>query len=223
MRMLADNMGTPPLLICWMLCCSCGACEEQRTGGGAGAEAPRQPSCGSGQQADAGRAARVRALLANVQAGRKLWARSPRGLNICFIDEGIPSLSTDGVITLDRRASEAENAARLGHLLLHAAEGPPLPNRIPASRSCAEVVRQALGAEARAHALELTLRRQLGVPARRGHAFEGAFWAAPAPRRVELLRAHFQAHPHGGPGLPGYVTAYTLRCEEQKRAAREAP
>lgn len=202
--------------------CSCRACAEPPPGEAA-AGGGQPPRCGPGQKEDPNRTLVINALLAITKAGRGLWARSPRQLRVCFIDSGIPSLATNGVITLDRVASDSENAARLGHLLLHAAEGPPLPDKIAASRSCDDVVRFALGAEARAHALELTLRRQLEVPPRQGHPFEAAFWAAPPARRVELLRAHFRANPEGGPGLPGYVSAYTQRCEAQKRSAARKP
>ncbi len=208
-------------LACLLVVCSCRGCGERHAAGDAAAAARGQTSCGHGQQEDPARAVRIRALLAGVEAGRGLWARAPGRLRICFIETGIASLSTDGVITLDRRAGDAECAARLGHLLLHAIDGAPLPAAIPPSRSCDLAVRHALEAEARAHALELTLRRQLGVPPRTGHPFEAAFWAAPAGRRVELLRAHFVAHPEGGPGLPGYVNAYTRRCREMKQESKE--
>ena len=214
-------MKLAALLACLLMVCSCRACGEQRSAGDTSV-IPRKPArCGPGQHDDPARATAIRALLATAKAGRGLWSRATVSLRICFIESGIPSITTDGVITLDRRATEAECATRLGHLLLHAAEGPPLPDRVAPSRSCAEVVHDALGAEARAHALELTLRRQLKVPPRGGHPFEQAFWAAPAPRRVELLRAHFKAHPAGGPGLPGYVNAYTQRCMRLKSTPRE--
>ncbi len=210
-------MGMRVLLVmCVFALCSC-RCDGRRAAVDVGSRRPAAVSCGHGQRVDAPRASRVRALLQQAPGGRGLWGRAPRRLRICFIDTGIPSLSTEGVITLLGRASDAESAARLGHLLLHAAEGPPLQDRIPASRTCAEVVRDAVAAEARAHALELLLRRQLEVPPRRDHPFEGAFWAAPAGERVELLRAHFRAHPEGGPGYPGYVSAYTSRCKAQKQ------
>lgn len=211
------------ILACLVMVCSCRACEKQRSAVDATGSRREAAQCGPGQQDNPARAAAVRALLAKVKAGRGLWSRAPAGLQICFVESGVPSIATDGVITLDRRAADAESAARLGHLLLHAVEGSPLPDKIPPSRSCAEVVQNALGAEARAHARELTLRRQLGIPLRDGHPFEQAFWAAPEPRRVELLRAYFRAHPAGGAGLPGYVSAYTQRCNTLKSTHKEGP
>lgn len=200
--------------MCLLMVVCCAQCRQD----GERSKRPEpQARCGPGQHADAPRARRVRALLEKAPAGRGLRGRAPRRLRVCFIDEGIPSLSSEGVVTLLRQATDAECAARLGHLLLHAVEGPPLPETIPAARACAAVVGEALAAEARSHALELTLRRQLGVPARPDHPFEAAFWAAPAGKRVDLLRAHFRAHPEGGPGFPGYVSAYTSRCLSQKQ------
>lgn len=118
---------------------------------------------------------------------------------------------------LDERDGDAEGAARLGHLLLHAIEGLPMDPGRGRGRPCEARVAEAVRVEARAHALELELRRDLGVTAPRAtFAFETAFWSAPPERRVEVIRAWLEAHPHGGAGVPGFVDAYGRAC----RAAR---
>jgi hypothetical protein len=137
---------------------------------------------------------------------------------VCFAEVEIPTITTEGTITLGERETDAENAARLAHLLLHAIEGAPLPEGFDRSRPCASVVRDAVRAEARAHALELQLRRELGATdPRRSYPFERDFWSAPADRRLEVLESYFWAHPRGGGGLPAFVEELTRRCTTLKR------
>lgn len=140
---------------------------------------------------------------------------------ICFSETTVPSVTTDGVFVLDPRIGEAESAARLGHLLLHRAEGMPFTSGFDRSRPCDEVVAEAIMAEARAHALELELRRELGVTEPTWtFPFESDFWAARADDRIELLRVYFRDHPNGGDGVPGFVSGYTRRCEAPEGNSR---
>jgi hypothetical protein len=166
------------------------------------------PPCPAGERADGARADRVRALLATTAAGRGLASRT---YAICFTSS--ESALHPHRVTLDDDAGDAENAARLGHLLLHAID-PPLPERLERGHRCEELVRAAIEAEARGYALELELRRALAL-ARPRHAyrFERAFWEAAPARRHAVLRAHLWAHPDGGGGVPGLVSAYSRRCE----------
>jgi transcriptional regulator of met regulon len=198
------------------------ACDRPRAGSASPtrAEPPRAAvggSCGSGR-ADPARAQRIRTLLGRARAGLSLLERERTPLPICFAEVPVPSITTERTITLDERDSDAENAARLAHLLLHAFEGAPLPDDFDRSRSCASVVRDAVRAEARAHALELQLRRELGATRpRRSYAFERDYWGAPADRRLAVLESYFWAHPHGGGGLPAFVEELGRRCASLKR------
>ncbi|MBI4703967.1 MAG: hypothetical protein HY744_22900 [Deltaproteobacteria bacterium] len=172
--------------------------------------------CPAALRADAARASRVRVLLASTAEGRDVLRRvgghTPR---VCFGGDEAGVLRADGVLVLSPQCSEREQAARLGHLLLHAVEGPPFPVRPAPSRPCADLVAAAVRAEARAHALELRLRRELGVTAPRlPFPFEGAFWAAPAERQVEVVRTWLLAPPAGAGGPAGLAAAYARRCAE---------
>lgn len=175
------------------------------------------PACRQGQRDDPARAQRIRRLLRSVAAGKQLLGRAPARLRVCFAKTDVPALATDGIITLDQRATDAASAARLGHLLLHAVEGMPMPSRMDPHRSCEVVVQAAMRAEARAHGLELKLQRALGVQTERSMPHVRAYWNAPVGQRVQALLAFFLAHPQGSKGLPGYVAAYTQRCEDLRR------
>lgn len=147
-------------------------------------------------------------------------ARHPPPTQLCFAAIGEPAITSDHMALLDERPGDPEIAARLGHLLLHAVEGPPLPDRVEPDQDCDELVRQALTAEARAHSLELELRRALQVTAPlRAYPFEADYWATPAPERVELIRRFFERHPNGAGDLPGFVRAYTRRCTQAQAQA----
>lgn len=173
---------------------------------------PRAPRpltvCGTGR-ADSARARRVEARLATTGRGAELLAGSP--VAICFAGAGDSALVEDGTLILDEAASDAENAARLGHLLLHAREGLVLDPGSEAT-DCATRVQAALAAEVRAHALELELRRTLGVVSpRRRYAFEQRYWNAPAASRATLLGAALAAEPEG------IIRAYAARCAGLRR------
>jgi len=90
----------------------------------------------------------------------------------------------------------------------------PFTEGFDRSRPCDDIVAEAIESEARAHALELELRRELGVTEPTWtFPFEADFWEANGNARIELLRAFFRAHPDGGEGVPGFVSAYGRRCE----------
>jgi hypothetical protein len=159
--------------------------------------------------------------LASAPAGRDLLARAPGPLRICFVEIPVAAVTTEGTFLLDPRTPDAESAARLGHLLLHQIEGGLNIEGAP-DRPCERVVDQAIWAEARAHALELELRRALGVTdPRRRFPFEDAFWAAPPEERVATLHHYFRAHPEGDSILPGFVSAYAARCDGALDIRRE--
>ncbi len=83
----------------------------------------------------------------------------------------------------------------------------------PRAGDCDAQVDEALALEARALALELRLRRALGVTSRRlPYAFEDGFWSAPAAGRERLVLDYLRAHPDGAPGLDGLASGYARRC-----------
>jgi hypothetical protein len=147
-------------------------------------------------------------LLARLPRLPRLPATPPR---ICFGSTAVSTITNDGVVLLDRELGEREAAARLGHLLAHAVEGMPMAH--PRARDCDAQVDEALVQEASALALELRLRRALGVTEPRlAYAFEDDFWRAPVAGREPLLLDYLRAHPDGAPGLDGLLSGYRRRC-----------
>jgi hypothetical protein len=184
---------------------------------GARPHPPERDGCAEGH-VDEARTRRVLALLSTARAGRSLLERARRPLRVCHGHGIAPTITTEGALALDSAEQDAESAARLGHLLQHAVHGAPLSKSFDPARSCSALVREAIDAEASAHALELELRRALGVMhPRRVLPFEPAYWAAPAGQRLDVLRSYFWRHPGGGAGLPGFVDAYSRRCAEIQR------
>lgn len=203
-------MSCALLLLSLLAALGCDRCRDQ-------APSPGPPEgrahCRGSARADPERAQRIVELLASTTDGRDLLGRAPESPRICFNEHNPGAVTTEGIFWLDPRASEAESAARLGHLLLHRVEGGVPPPAGDRPRSCPEVVEAAAAAEARAHALELELRRELGVTSPRlTFPFERQFWAAPEPERVGVLRDLFLAHPDGAPGVLGVAAAYRHRC-----------
>lgn len=80
---------------------------------------------------------------------------------VCVRDVARSVRVADGPIHLAAERSDAELAARLGHLLLHVREG--LPQLTPGA-GCDADLERALAAEVHAHALERRLRAALGAP-----------------------------------------------------------
>ncbi|AKF08403.1 hemophore-related protein [Sandaracinus amylolyticus] len=169
-------------------------------------EAPA--SCPEGAIERPARADAIRARLATVLEGASLL-RVHSG-PICFADGPSVIDERTHAVVLDRALGEGEAAARLGHLLVHVRDGSPYRE----GPHCDVVVARALDAEARAHALELDLRRALSVaPDVLRYELEPAYWAAPPDERVALVRAYLEAHPDGAPGIDALASAYRQRCE----------
>lgn len=188
--------------------------------GGERAPTVMETSCPGPTSSDAERAARVIAFARRSAEGRALLVRAA-GARLCFGEVAPSVVTSDGAVLLDRRLGDAEAAARLGHLLHHVAEGAPLDEGATDGRPCEERVADALVAEGRALALELRLRRELGVRQPRvRYEFEAPFHRAPEDRRQALIVAYLEAHPEGAPGVDGLANAYLARCREAREAAR---
>ena len=169
------------------------------------------PPCPVGALDLPARADAIRARLASRPEGAALIAsvRDHVG-RICFSDGPSVVDEETHAVVLDRALGEGEAAARLGHLLVHVRDGSPYRD----GPDCDVVVARALDAEARAHALELELRRALSVtPDVLRYELEDAFWAAPQSERVALVRVYLASHPDGAPGIDALASGYRDRCE----------
>lgn len=173
------------------------------------------PPCPEGALDLPARADAVVARLASVPEGAALIDATRERLGrVCFGRGPSVLEERERHVVLDGALGPGEGAARLGHLLVHVRDGSPY---VPGP-DCDVVVARALDAEARAHALELELRRALSVPAASALSFgelEPAFWAAPEAERVALVRAYLEAHPDGAPGIDGLASGYRARCERE--------
>ncbi|MBI5488862.1 MAG: hypothetical protein HY905_16130 [Deltaproteobacteria bacterium] len=160
---------------------------------GAGRRAPGGPDDGvrrGDAREDPPRAGRVRELLAGTEAGRRLLERTGPPPSIRFVAAPDPVLLADGTILLDPYATDAENAARLGHLLRHAVDGAILPPGPDAAATAEPWTDHRLELEAPAILLEIELRVALGVDhPRRSYPFESEIRAAPPADRLRLLRS----------------------------------
>ncbi|UQA62587.1 hypothetical protein [Polyangium aurulentum] len=156
--------------------------------------------------------------LGRVPEGREARdaARSAPFPRVCFGPAAVSALTSEGVIMLDASLGEGEAAARLGHLSMHVARGSPLV--LPEDRGgCDAAVERALAAEADALALELRLRRALGVTSPKiPYAFEEEHWRAEPEARTPLVLAYLRAHPDGAPGLDALGAGYARRCREAR-------
>lgn len=101
-----------------------------------------------------------------------------------------------------------EQTARAVHLASHRHQPPWLEH---GDETCAARVDRALDREAEAHALELEVRRALGVTKAR-YPFEADYFAAPTSQRRQRLRDYFVAHPTGDGVVPGFAASYAQRC-----------
>jgi hypothetical protein len=166
---------------------------------------------------DPARAERVVAQLGRVAAGRALLDRAPQPLNVCFTQGALGVVRSDGVFVLPATWEDAEVAARLGHLLLHRIEGPPLPDSIPEDADCSLLVQRAVRAEVEAHLLEASLRRELGVTrARDALAFEAALWDAPPVERASVVERFLTT----SQTRPSLAAQYEQRCRTAQREAK---
>jgi hypothetical protein len=173
--------------------------------------------CAGELHANMARAERVVAQLGSASEGRRLLERAPQPLNLCFGDEDPGVVRSDGVFVLPAGWEDAEVAARLGHLLLHRIEGPPLPDSIPKDADCSALVQRAVRAEVRAHLLEAKLRRELEVTrARPALAFEAKLWAQASAERTRLVE-QFLTQDRDRPSL---AAQYERRCRTAQREAK---
>jgi hypothetical protein len=179
---------------------------------------PAPLPCPRGFSTDEARAEVLIAALDRVPEGREVRNVAPNlaATRVCFGPAAVSASTSDGVVLLDAALGDAEAAARLGHLLLHVKRGSPLV--LPEDRAgCDAAVDRALAAEADALALELRLRRALGVAApKMSYAFEEPFWKAEPEARTPLVLAYLRAHPQGAPGLDALAAGYARRCREAR-------
>lgn len=168
------------------------------------------PGCPAGLSADAARTQQLLARLAAVEEGAAITRRLQGAPRVCFGQVAVSAVSHEGAVLLDSAMPEAEAAARLGHLLLHALDGSPAPRA--GEVDCDAAVRRALDIEARAFAVELLLRQALGVTGIR-YGFEEDFRRAPIEAREARIRAWLEAHPAGGQGVDALADGYRRRCE----------
>jgi hypothetical protein len=110
--------------------------------------------------ADGTRAATVRALLARAPDGVRLLRARAIPLTVCFV-AGEGGLTPGHAALLDRSASLVAQAARLGHLAQHAADGAPAAAPAPGEACDAWRARTA-AAEARGDEVEARVARALG-------------------------------------------------------------
>jgi hypothetical protein len=173
--------------------------------------------CPARHARDDARALAVFTRLRASDEGRGLLAATPAP-PVCFGEPALNAVTTDGVLLLDARDGADEAAARVGHLLAHLAAGLGEPR--PGDAGCEAAVSASLRSEARALAIELRLRRDLGVTRPRvALSFEGAFWGAAPADREGLILDELRAHPDGAPGMDALASGYLRRC----RAAEQGP
>lgn len=176
--------------------------------------APRVSVCPPPLAVDASRERALIARLATHDEARALVVEASRFM-ICFGRDVEAGTMADGTIQLDRRLPDAEAAARVAHLLVHARPGSAL-RRAPEG-DCARWVSEALDEEARAHALEIEVSTSAG--ARPTWPFVEEVIVAPPAARTAMIRAWLAAHPDGGGGVPPLGRSYAARCAQ--RATRE--
>jgi len=174
-------------------------------------------NCPEKTQSDGWRATQILSSLGGDREGRSWLARVGYRPRVCFgqIEDGV--VRTDGVFVLRDDWDAEANAARLGHLLVHQVEGPPLSDDAAQNSQtpCSQLVSDALDAEARAYAVELRLRRALGLEAVAAHARD--YWKAPEPQRLQLVREYLES----APDRPPLKEQYLGRCLSLRGEARE--
>ena len=166
---------------------------------------------------DADRAGAVRTQLESVPEGRALLSNAALDVaRICFADDGPGVLVHGGTpaVVLSRRADANENAARLGHLLRHRLDGPPL-SIMGGAGDCDARVLAALTAEARGHAVEIRLRRALGV-----HSlgtvlpFEAALRSVSPAEQTRGILDFLLRNPNGTRSVPPFGADFRRGCRE---------
>jgi len=192
-------------------------------GGQAAADA-RAPTCPPGSQIDAARTAALGVRLARHPEGARLLSQAGGLRTVCYGALRHSVITEEGVVLLRSDLGQAEAAARFAHLLHHRVEGMPTIDDPADGRGCDERVAEALDREARALALELSLRQSFGVQrpvVRLG--VEGRFREAEEGVRLALLRDWLEAHPDGAQGLDALATGYRRRCEHGRPTVERVP
>jgi hypothetical protein len=164
---------------------------------------PNAMSCPPGTRSKPDRAKQILEKLRNPEISEA---------SLCFGELWPSRVITNGPYLLDESASDAALAARLGHL----AEHQRLANLFdtPNKKDCEHWVGEVLAAEAGAYAIELRLRRGLGVT-EDAYAFEEEFWRAGEEGEAVILR-YLQEHPSGGGGVDALGAGYLERCQKSK-------
>lgn len=183
------------------------------------------PACPTGSAPSPRRqhaiASRLRNALASAEldpaARSAMWRALARPMpGPCF--GPLASVSVEGgPIVLDGRLSDAQLAARLGHLLLHTeyASGPPAsaPGSDTRPIDCEAHARDAMRSEAVALSAELALLSALGQgPGQLPDELVRTLRATPVHARAERVRRYLIEHPGGVPGLGSSLSAYRERC-----------
>jgi hypothetical protein len=102
-----------------------------------------------------------------VEEGRQIlgnWGQAPQ---ICYGDVAAGLLQDSGAFLLPRSESDPANAARLAHLMLHRIDNLAVGNSaLPKNAlGCGDFVQRMMDGERRAYAVEIRIRRALGLEA----------------------------------------------------------
>jgi hypothetical protein len=116
----------------------------------------KQSACPDGYRSDPPRTSRVADALGRNSEGKPLLDAARGRYQVCWGEPSVPVIDAQRRLLLPRGATDAEAAARMGHLLLHVVEGIPLADGC-GTRALAEQQ------EKKAHALEARLRAALGA------------------------------------------------------------
>ncbi len=169
------------------------------------------PRCPPLLAVNADRAGRLWDRLDDAPDGAALITRASSLPLVCFGQVDLSVVTTEGIVLFDKTLDDDEGAARLGHLLAHIVDGMPMAN--PRDADCEAQVNDALHLEAKTLSLELRLRRDLHVRAKRQvYEFEDRYWATEEPIREQFLWDYLRDHPDGGPGLDALANGYAKRC-----------
>jgi hypothetical protein len=171
-------------------------------------------ACPGRYSADPARQARIVDKLVSSEEGAAVVGRWGKPLRLCFGAVRSSVVTEQGVLLMDASLDDRRAGARVGHLVMHLADG--LPAIVAGEGDCGARVEQALAAEARALGLELRLLRELGAPPPAGGPWEveAIHWAAPPEGREAALLAYLRAHPDGAPGVDALAAGYARRCEK---------
>jgi hypothetical protein len=124
-----------------------------------------ESACPAATMKNAERTRKILQMLNTDEEMRTVLQQQESKVSICFGD--IPSgvLRTDGVFLLPISKSDASNAARTAHLMLHRIDLPPLDGNavVKNTLSCDDFVNRIMDDESRAFALENRLLKGFGL------------------------------------------------------------